>query len=46
MADPFYGDRGRKRLDPFGHRWWIPTRVEEASNEDATRRATKLYGMS
>jgi PhnB protein len=46
VADQFYGDRGGKITDPFGHRWWIATRVEEVSDEEAKRRAAELYGMS
>jgi PhnB protein len=46
VEDQFYGDRGGKITDPFGHRWWIATRVEEVSDEEAKRRAKELYGMS
>lgn len=46
VADQFYGDRGGKLTDPFGHRWWIATRVEEVSEEEVKRRAAQLYGMS
>jgi len=46
VADQFYGDRGGKLTDPFGHRWWIASRVEEVSAEEAKRRAAELYGMS
>lgn len=46
VADQFYGDRGGKLVDPFGHRWWIASRVEEVSDEEAKRRAADLYGMS
>jgi PhnB protein len=46
VEDQFYGDRGGKITDPFGHRWWIAMRVEEVSDEETRRRATALYGMS
>lgn len=46
VEDQFYGDRGGKIMDPFGHKWWIATRVEEVSLEEQKRRAAELYGMS
>ena len=45
VADQFYGDRGGKITDPFGHRWWIASRKEEVSLEEMKRRAKELYGM-
>lgn len=46
VADQFYGDRGGKLIDPFGHRWWVASRVEDVSDEEARRRAAELYGVS
>jgi PhnB protein len=46
VADQFYGDRGGKLLDPFGHKWWIASRVEEVPEDEMMRRAKELYGMS
>ena len=44
VEDQFYGDRGGKITDPFGHRWWIATRKEEVPIEEQKRRASELYG--
>ncbi|MEP6573718.1 MAG: VOC family protein [Gemmatimonadota bacterium] len=40
----FYGDRGGKFRDPFGHIWWIATHVEDVSMDEIRRRAESLYG--
>ena len=45
VEDQFYGDRGGKITDPFGHRWWIASRREEVPLEEQKRRAAELYGM-
>jgi PhnB protein len=39
VTDQFYGDRGGKFEDPFGHRWWIATRKEDISPEELKIRA-------
>jgi PhnB protein len=44
VADQFYGDRGGKFEDPFGHRWWIATRKEDISPEELHKRAAALFG--
>ena len=44
VENQFYGDRGGKLTDPFGHRWWLATRVEEVSTEEQHKRAAELYG--
>jgi len=44
VEDQFYGDRGGKITDPFGHRWWIATRKEDVPLEEQKRRASELYG--
>jgi PhnB protein len=44
VADQFYGDRGGKFEDPFGHRWWIATRKENIPPEELRRRAAALFG--
>jgi PhnB protein len=43
VADQFYGDRGGKFEDPFGHRWWIATRKENVTPEELERRAAALF---
>ena len=44
VENHFYGDRGGKLRDPFGHEWWIATHVEDVSPEEAKARAAKLFG--
>lgn len=44
VENQFYGDRGGKLTDPFGHRWWLATRLEEVSTEEQHKRAAELYG--
>ncbi|HUI22681.1 MAG TPA: VOC family protein [Methylocella sp.] len=44
VADQFYGDRGGKFEDPFGHRWWIASRREDVPAEELRRRAAALFG--
>ncbi len=43
VMDQFYGDRGGKFEDPFGHRWWIATRKEDLSPEELRARAAALF---
>lgn len=44
VADQFYGDRGGKFEDPFGHRWFIASRKETVAPEELERRAAALFG--
>ena len=44
VADQFYGDRGGKLEDPFGHVWWIATHKTDVSPEEMERRASALFG--
>lgn len=39
VADQFYGDRGGKFEDPFGHVWYFATHKEDVSSEEMQRRA-------
>ena len=45
IADQFYGDRGAKLINPFGHKWWIATHIEDVPPEELKKRAKALYGM-
>lgn len=45
VADQFYGDRAGLLRDPFGHKWWISTHVEDVAPEEIERRA-KAAGQS
>lgn len=40
----FYGDRGGKLVDPFGHEWYISSHVEDVTPEDMKRRAAEKFG--
>ncbi|MGH6840313.1 MAG: VOC family protein [Methylocella sp.] len=46
VADQFYGDRGDKFEDPFGHRWWIATRKQDIPPEELKNRAAAMFGAS
>ena len=46
VADLFYGDRGGKFEDPFGHRWWFATRKEDVPPDELRRRAAALFGAN
>jgi len=41
VKDQFYGDRSGGVTDPFGHVWYIATRIEEVSTEEIMRRAAQ-----
>jgi PhnB protein len=38
LADQFYGDRTGGIIDPFGHRWYLGTHIEDVSPEEMKRR--------
>ena len=44
VKDEFYGDRIGALTDPFGHVWYIATRIEEVSSEEIMRRAAQRKG--
>jgi PhnB protein len=39
IADQFYGDRGGRLQDPFGHMWIVSTHKEDLTPEEISRRA-------
>lgn len=39
VADQFYGDRAGSIVDPYGHRWYIATHIEDLSPEEMEKRA-------
>ncbi|MEO8200139.1 MAG: VOC family protein [Gemmatimonadota bacterium] len=43
VEDQFYGDRGGKLEDPFGHVWWIASHVEDVSTEEMQKRASAMF---
>jgi Uncharacterized protein conserved in bacteria len=46
VEDQFYGDRGGKIQDPFGHVWMLATHIEDVSEEETHKRAAALFGTS
>jgi PhnB protein len=44
LADHFYGERGGRVRDPFGHQWMLSARIEHLSPEEMNRRAAELFG--
>ena len=38
VADQFYGDRSGQLEDPFGHRWFVASRIENVSVAEMQRR--------
>ncbi len=45
LADHFYGERGGRLRDPFGHQWMLSQRTEVLSMEEINRRAAELFGQ-
>jgi PhnB protein len=41
IADQFYGDRGGRLQDPFGHMWIVSTHKEEVAPEEMSRRVAE-----
>jgi PhnB protein len=40
----FWGDRYAQVVDPFGLTWQLPTRVEDVSPDELTRRMATMAG--
>jgi PhnB protein len=38
LADQFYGDRGGRLRDPFGHQWMLSTHIEDVPRDEMDRR--------
>lgn len=45
VEDMFYGDRCGEVEDPYGHRWYVSTHVEDVSVAQVRKRAAKLFGI-
>ncbi|MCS5711615.1 VOC family protein [Candidatus Berkiella aquae] len=43
VMDMFYGDRSGSIEDPFGHRWYISTHIEDVTPATMRKRAAELY---
>ncbi len=39
LADQFYGERGGRLRDPFGHQWMLSQRIEELTAAEIAERA-------
>lgn len=44
VEDKFYGDRMGSVEDPFGHKWYIATHIEDVSPDEMKRRAEAMAG--
>lgn len=44
VEDQFYGDRAGSFEDPFGHRWWVATHIEDVPPDEMERRAAEAMG--
>jgi PhnB protein len=44
MKDQFYGDRSGGVTDPYGHVWYIATRIENVAEAEIQRRASEQAG--
>ena len=42
VENQFYGDRSGGLTDPFGHRWYVSTHVEDVSHEELQKRMTAM----
>jgi PhnB protein len=46
VENQFYGDRMGTLEDPFGHRWYVATHVEDVPPDEMARRAAAAMGTS
>ena len=44
LEDQFYGERGGRLRDPFGHQWMMSQHIEDVSAAEKARRAAALFG--
>ena len=42
IKDEFFGDRVGVIVDPFGHRWFVQTQIEEVGTEEMERRFAEM----
>jgi PhnB protein len=43
LADQFYGERGGRLRDPFGHQWMVSKRIENVPSDELARRAAAFF---
>jgi PhnB protein len=46
VENQFYGDRAGQFEDPFGHKWFVATHVEDVPPEEMAKRAAAAMGGS
>lgn len=44
VENQFYGDRAGQFEDPFGHKWFVATHVEDVEPEEMAKRAAAAMG--
>jgi PhnB protein len=44
VADQFYGDRSGQFEDPFGHKWYVASHVEDVPEDEMEKRAAAAMG--
>lgn len=44
IENMFYGDRSATLQDPYGHKWYISTHIEDVSPAKMRKRAKELFG--
>jgi PhnB protein len=42
LADQFYGDRTAALTDPFGHKWYIATHIEDVPHDELEKRSKAM----
>lgn len=42
-ADQFHGERSSKVIDPFGHEWYLGSKIENVSREEMQRRFAAMF---
>lgn len=45
VADQFWGDRSGHIIDPFGHKWFISTHIEDPTPEEVQRRMQAMFNQ-
>lgn len=42
-ADQFHGERSSKVIDPFGHEWYLGSKIEDVSQAEMQRRFAAMF---
>jgi PhnB protein len=43
LSNQFYGDRNGGVIDPFGHKWFVASHVEDVSPEEIQKRGAAMH---